>query len=97
MSEPKYLIVFPDCLVAPDCKTVGKPAIKALLAEIAKALVDHPGGVQVRAVGGSHVTVLELKTHPEDLGRVIRRQERTAETMRTLFGAAGVKLQAIHT
>jgi predicted RNA-binding protein YlqC (UPF0109 family) len=53
-------------------------------------------GVQVRAVEGSHVTVLELKTHPEDLGRVIRRQERTAETMRTLFGAAGVKLQAIH-
>jgi len=23
MSEPKYLIVFPDCLVAPGCKTVG--------------------------------------------------------------------------
>src|SRR6267378_523393 len=58
--------------------------------------VDHPEGVQVRAVEGSHVTVLELKTHPEDLGRVIRRQEHTAETMRTLFGAAGVKLQAIH-
>ena len=67
-------------------------AINDLIAEIARALVDHPEGVQVRAVEGSYVTVLELKTHPEDLGRVIRRQERTAETMRTLFGAAGVKL-----
>ncbi len=69
-----------------------EPAIKDLLAEIARALVDHPEGVQVRAVEGSHVTVLELKTHPEDLGKVIRRQGRAAEAMRTLLGAAGVKL-----
>ena len=67
-------------------------AMKDLLAEIARALVDHPEGVQVRAVEGSHVTVLELKTHPEDLGKVIGRQGRTAEAMRTLLGAAGVKL-----
>ena len=67
-------------------------AIKDLLAEIARALVDHPEGVQVRAVEGSHVTVLELKTHPEDLGKVIGRQGRTAEAIRTLLGAAGMKL-----
>ena len=67
-------------------------AIKDLLAEIARALVDHPEGVQVRAVEGSHVTVLELKTHPEDLGKMIGRQGRTAEAMRTLLGAAGAKL-----
>ncbi len=36
--------------------------------------MDHPEGVQVRAVEGSHVTVLELKTHPEDLGKVIGRE-----------------------
>ncbi len=67
-------------------------AINDLIAEIARALVDHPEGVQVRAVEGSHVTVLELKTHPEDLGKVIGRQGRTAEAMRTLLGAAGAKL-----
>ena len=67
-------------------------AIKDLLAEIARALVDHPEGVQVRAVEGSHVTVLELKTHPEALGKVIGRQGRTAEAIRTLLGAAGMKL-----
>ena len=70
-----------------------EPAIKDLVAEIARALVDHPEGVQVRTVKGSHVTVLELKTHPEDLGKVIGRQEgRTAKAIRTILGAAGVKL-----
>ncbi len=67
-------------------------AIKDLVAEIARALVDHPEGVQVRAVEGAHVTVLELKTHPEDLGKVIGREGRTAKAIRTILGAAGVKL-----
>ena len=69
-----------------------EPAINDLLAEIARALVDHPEGVQVRAVEGPHLDVLELKTHPEDLGKVIGRQGRTAKAIRTLLGAAGVKL-----
>jgi len=67
-------------------------AIKDLVAEIARALVGHPEGVQVRGVEGSHVTVLELKTHPEDLGKVIGREGRTAKAIRTILGAAGVKL-----
>jgi uncharacterized protein len=54
--------------------------------------VDHPEGVQVREVEGSHVVVLELKTHPDDLGKVIGRQGRTAEAIRTLLGAARAKL-----
>ena len=37
--------------------------------------------------------VLELCVHPEDLGRVIGRHGRTAEALRTIFGAAGMKLQ----
>src|SRR5947207_15601914 len=67
-------------------------AIKDLVAEIARALVDRPEGAQARAVEGSQVTVLELKTHPGDLGKVIGRQGRTAEAIRTRFGAAGRKL-----
>ena len=35
--------------------------MKSMVEEIAKALVDHPEGVQVRAVEGSQVTVLELR------------------------------------
>jgi predicted RNA-binding protein YlqC (UPF0109 family) len=67
--------------------------MKDLVEAIAKALVDHPDDVQVHAVEGEQVTVLELKVHPEDLGKVIGRQGRTAKSMRTLLGAAGMKLK----
>ncbi len=60
---------------------------------IAKALVNQPEEVEVRSVEGQHVIVLELCVHPEDLGRVIGRHGRTAEALRTIFGAAGMKLQ----
>ena len=67
--------------------------MKELVESIAKALVDHPEQVQVRAVEGEQVTVLELRVHPEDLGKVIGRQGRTAKSMRTILGAAGMKLR----
>src|SRR5579864_975458 len=66
--------------------------MKELVEAIAKALVDHPEDVQVRPVDGSQVTVLELRVHPEDLGKVIGRQGRTAKAIRTLLGASGMKL-----
>jgi predicted RNA-binding protein YlqC (UPF0109 family) len=68
-------------------------AMKALVEEIAKALVDHPENVAVNAVEGEQVTVLELRVHPDDLGKVIGRQGRTAKSIRTLLGAAGMKLK----
>ncbi|MGA7854886.1 MAG: KH domain-containing protein [Candidatus Acidiferrales bacterium] len=67
--------------------------MKALVEDIAKALVDHPDQVQVRAVEGEQVTVLELRVAPDDLGKVIGRQGRTAKSIRTLLGAAGMKLK----
>jgi uncharacterized protein len=66
--------------------------MKELVEAIAKALVDHPEDVKVNTVEGSQVTVLELRVHPEDLGKVIGRQGRTAKAMRTLLGASGMKL-----
>ena len=67
--------------------------IKELVEDIAKALVDNPDQVQVRAVEGEQVTVLELRVHPNDLGKVIGRQGRTAKSIRTILGAAGMKLK----
>ncbi|HEV2205288.1 MAG TPA: KH domain-containing protein [Candidatus Acidoferrales bacterium] len=67
--------------------------MKELVEEIAKALVDKPEQVQVRSVEGEQVTVLELRVDPEDLGKVIGRQGRTAKAIRTLLGAAGMKLK----
>ncbi len=66
--------------------------IKLLVEEIAKALVDIPAEVAVTEVQGEQVTVLELKVAPTDLGKVIGKQGRTARSIRTLLGAAGMKL-----
>ncbi|MBI4873147.1 MAG: KH domain-containing protein [Acidobacteria bacterium] len=66
--------------------------IKQLVEDIAKALVDIPDQVAVRAVEGEQVTVLELRVAPSDLGKVIGKQGRTARSIRTLLGAAGMKL-----
>jgi len=66
--------------------------IKELVQEIAKALVDIPEDVSVREIQGEQTTVLELKVAPSDLGKVIGKQGRTARSIRTLLGAAGMKL-----
>jgi uncharacterized protein len=65
--------------------------MKELVESIAKALVDHPGDVQVKSIENSQGTILELRVHHEDLGKVIGRQGRTAKAVRTLLSAAGVK------
>jgi predicted RNA-binding protein YlqC (UPF0109 family) len=67
--------------------------MKELVEAIAKALVDDPDQVQVRAVEGEQVTVLELRVAPTDLGKVIGRQGRTAKSIRTILGAAGMKVK----
>ena len=67
--------------------------MKELVEHLARALVDHPDEVQVRAVEGGQTTVLELRVAPSDLGKVIGRQGRTARSMRAILGAAGMKLK----
>ncbi len=67
--------------------------MKELVEVIAKALVDNPDHVVVNTVEGEQVTVLELKVHPTDLGKVICRQGRTAKSIRTILGAAGMKMK----
>lgn len=64
-----------------------------LVAQIAQAIVDAPDQVQVAAVEDGDVMVLELRVAPTDIGRVIGRQGRTIKSMRTLVGAASLKLQ----
>jgi uncharacterized protein len=67
-------------------------SMKQLIEDIAKALVDIEGEVEVKAVEGEQVTVLELKVAPGDLGKVIGKQGRTARSIRTILGAAGMKM-----
>jgi predicted RNA-binding protein YlqC (UPF0109 family) len=71
--------------------------MKELVETIARALVDHPEHVQVTVVEGAQGAVLELRVHPEDLGKVIGRQGRTAKAVRTLLAAASMKLRKRYT
>jgi predicted RNA-binding protein YlqC (UPF0109 family) len=66
--------------------------MRSLIEQIAKALVDEPDKVSVEQVEGE-TTVLELRVAPGDLGKVIGKQGRTARSMRTILGAAGMKLR----
>ena len=67
--------------------------MKELVEQIAKCLVDNPEQVSVHAVEGEQVTVLELRVAQSDLGKVIGKQGRTARSIRTILGAAGMKLR----
>jgi len=67
--------------------------IVQLVELIAKALVDKPEEVSVRAVDGEQVRVLELRVDPTDLGKIIGKKGRTAKSIRSLLGAAGMKLK----
>lgn len=71
--------------------------MKQLVEDIAKALVDLPEEVSVRELSGEQLTVLELKVAPTDIGKVIGKQGRTARSIRTLIGAASMKLNRRYT
>ena len=68
-------------------------SIRELIEVVAKALVDFPDQVVVNVVEGQQTTVLELRVAPADLGKVIGKQGRTARAVRTILGAAGMKLR----
>jgi uncharacterized protein len=65
--------------------------MKELIEFLAKSLVDEPDEVEIRTRNRDQATVIELMVAPNDLGKVIGRQGRTARAMRTLLAAAGNK------
>jgi predicted RNA-binding protein YlqC (UPF0109 family) len=67
--------------------------VKELIEMIAKALVDNPDNVQVSQLDGEQSSIIELKVAQEDIGKVIGKQGRTAQAIRVILGAAGMKLK----
>lgn len=65
--------------------------MKELLEYLAKALVDYPEEVQVRMLEAERTVVLELRVSPEDMGKIIGKQGRIAQALRTVIKAAAVK------
>ena len=64
-----------------------------LVAFIARSLVDNPDKVEVREVTGEQTAVLELKVAPEDLGKIIGKQGKTAKAIRTILSASAAKMR----
>lgn len=58
---------------------------KELVEYIAKLLVDNPNEVSVKETHGANVTVLELHVERDDMGRVIGKDGRVANALRTLL------------
>jgi predicted RNA-binding protein YlqC (UPF0109 family) len=71
--------------------------VDELVREIARALVDEPNAVEVEAVNRGENTILELRVAPQDVGKVIGKQGRTARSVRTILGAVGMKLRHRYT
>jgi len=67
------------------------PIATAVLTHVVRSLVDDPESVQVRAVEGRHRIKLEVTVGPGDLGRVIGRRGRTAQSIRTVVRAAATR------
>jgi len=72
-------------------------AVNELVREIARALVDEPDAVEVEAVSRDENTVLRLKVAPQDVGKVIGKQGRTARSVRTILGAVSMKVHHRYT
>jgi predicted RNA-binding protein YlqC (UPF0109 family) len=64
-----------------------------VLVYLAKTLVDHPDAVQVNVVeeDDDDEVVLELRVHPDDMGKVIGKRGRTAKAIRTMVKAAATR------
>jgi predicted RNA-binding protein YlqC (UPF0109 family) len=58
---------------------------------MAQTLVDVPGLVTVRATEGQHTVILEVRMAPTDVGKLIGKQGRIAEALRTILRAAAAK------
>ena len=65
--------------------------MKDLVEMICKVLVDFPEEVKVAQIDGEHISILEVKVTQSDIGKVIGKQGRTAEAIRTIITAAGRK------
>ena len=71
--------------------------VEELVREIARALVDEPSAVEVESVGREETTVLKLRVAPQDVGKMIGKQGRTARSVRTILGAVSIKMHHRYT
>lgn len=67
--------------------------MKELIEFIVKALVDDPSGVHITETQGESLTIIEIKVSQPDMGKVIGKEGRIANAIRTVAKAAAAKQQ----
>ena len=71
------------------------------LEHLVRGIVDNPEDVDVTAKNGRRGESLEVRVHPDELGRVIGRHGRTAASLRTVISALseseGVRVDVVDT
>jgi len=63
--------------------------LEAALEHLVRGIVDHPDDVRVDLSSNRRGRTLEVRVHPEDLGKVIGRRGRTARALRTVMAGVG--------
>jgi predicted RNA-binding protein YlqC (UPF0109 family) len=74
--------------------------LEEALEHLVRGIVDHPDDVRVDMVDNRRGQRLEVRVHPEDLGRVIGRNGRTAKALRQVIagvGGKGIRVDVIDT
>ena len=66
--------------------------MKELLQYLAQSIVNQPDAVEVTETQDDNASVVELKVAKEDLGRIIGKQGRTANSLRTILNAAAARV-----
>ena len=78
----------------PDPRDI--PASK-LLHRIVSAMIDRPEFLSIKAIATEDGATFTIDAHPDDTGKLIGKQGRNAKSIRTLLGAAGMKLRRRYT
>jgi predicted RNA-binding protein YlqC (UPF0109 family) len=65
--------------------------VKELVEYIAKSLVDNPDQVRVNQIPGDQTVVIELEVAPDDMGKVIGKEGRIANAIRSLLKIAAAR------
>jgi predicted RNA-binding protein YlqC (UPF0109 family) len=74
--------------------------LESALEHLVKGIVDSPEDVEVEMVTNRRGRTLEVRVHPDDLGKVIGRNGRTAKALRTVMtalGGRGVRVDVVDT
>ena len=72
--------------------------LEEALEHLVRGIVDHPDAVSVAERNQRHGRILEVRVHPDDLGKVIGRGGRTARAVRTVMtslGGRGVRIDFV--